>query len=141
MDQSKFRIPRVRLRRFPKLMEALYRPTLHLVGCWLHGHRLDLAVADEDLKKNSETQIDIIARAIDGLFEHITLPLGFHLQQDNCYREGKNRFVVSFMVLLVSMGIFRWTSMGFLRKGHRLDLSLENHFNVCSSEQIVYHKL
>ena len=42
----------------------------------------------------------------------------FHLQQDNTYREGKNRFMLNFMLLLTVLGVFRQTSLGFLRTAH-----------------------
>ena len=78
-----------------------------------------MAISDEDVKKNSETSIELITLALcDLLSSSTTLPLVFHLQQDNCYREGKNRFMLNFMLLLTVLGVFRQTSMGFLRTAH-----------------------
>lgn len=120
MDQAKFRIPRPKhVRRMPKAMEVLHRPALHVVGAWLQGAALDLAVGDEDLCKDSNTQLETLARLLDGTLERFhTLPLGLHLQQDNCVREGKNTYVACFMVSLVALGVFKWCQLGFLRKGH-----------------------
>lgn len=119
MDQAKLRVPRHGYQRVTKTVEKVFRPALHLAATWLHGAKLHLSVTDEDVKKNSETQQEMLCRALCSLLGQCTsLPLGFHLQQDNCFREGKNQFVANFMIMLVCLGIFRWTSMGFLRTAH-----------------------
>ena len=46
------------------------------------------------------------------------LPLGLHIQADNCSREGKNQYVIKWCALNVLIGTFRWISLGFLRTGH-----------------------
>ena len=96
MDQAKFRVPRLLNDRKSKRLEALFRPALHVVGSWLHGHILNLAITDEDLKKDSETQAEVILRTLGDAWEAagFELPLGIHLQQDNCYREGKNTYII-----------------------------------------------
>ena len=121
MDQSKLRTPRFGYQRISKQLEALFRPTLHLTAAWLHGHKVWLPVSDESLKKDSQTQAEILSRALSDLCVSVAtkqLPLGFHLQQDNCFREGKNKYIVSYCLLLVVVGAFRWSSTGFLRTGH-----------------------
>lgn len=47
-----------------------------------------------------------------------SLPMGLHIQQDNCSREGKNQFVLRFCIILILLGTFRWCCLGFLRTGH-----------------------
>ena len=119
MDQAKLRVPRFGYNRISKAVEKLYRPALHLVGSWIHGWKLNIAISDEDVKKNSETSIEMIVLSLSDLLASSTsLPLSFHLQHDNTYREGKNRFMLNFLLLLVILGIFRVTSMGFLRTSH-----------------------
>ena len=119
MDQSKLRIPRNGYQRISKAMEKLYRPALHLVGTWFHGWSLRLSITDEDCKKDSQTMLELITLGLCNLVDTTnSLPLMFHLQQDNCAREGKNRWVVAYMLLLVILKIFRGTSMGFLRTAH-----------------------
>ena len=118
MDQAKFRCPRIR-DRASKLYERLFRPQLHVTLAWLHGSHLQFSVADEDMPKNSETQQELLTRCLCELFrQHEKLPLGLNVQQDNTYREGKNRYVVSYMLLLVALRVFRWTVLSFLRPGH-----------------------
>lgn len=122
MDQAKLRVPRFGYRRITKTVDKIFRPALHLAGCWLHGFKLNLAVTDEDQKKNSETQMEILCRALSDLESTCkSMPLGLHLQQDNCYREGKNQFIVNFLLLLTVLGVYRWTSLGFLRTAHSHD--------------------
>lgn len=119
MDQSKFRIPRVNHPAQSKLLQRLFRPTLHVSGAWLHGFRLSFWVSDEDLRKDSNTQQEILSRTLSDLYNEFgTLPLGCVLQQDNCYREGKNRYIISHMILLVAIRCFRYCICTYLRTGH-----------------------
>lgn len=119
MDQSKLRLPKFGWARVSKSIELLFRPTTHLTGCWLHGYQLFLSLADENLKKDSETQCEIIMRALSHLKDNCgSMPCAFHLQSDNCFRETKNRFVFTLNLMLVALGAFRYTVMSFLRTAH-----------------------
>ena len=118
MDQAKFKIPRVRCRS-SKLYTKLFRPRLHIAAVWGHGAEISFSIADEDLKKDSSTQCEIIARCIDSILaQHQTLPQGLALQQDNCVREGKNQYLMSTLCLWVACGTYRWATASFLRVGH-----------------------
>ena len=119
MDQSKLRVPKLGYARMTKTMEQLFRPTLHLAATWLHGWKVFVSIADEDCKKDSECQMEQLARALSTLAASTSkLPLNLHIQTDNCYREGKNRFLLNFGVLLVCCGIFRSIAFGYLRTAH-----------------------
>ena len=49
---------------------------------------IDMAVSDEDTKKNSETQIEILSRTLNNMYHDFgSLAAGLHLQADNCFRE------------------------------------------------------
>ena len=117
MDQSKLRVPRI-VGRHSKILEQLFRPTLHLSAIWVHGWRLYLPIADESLKKDSQTQLETLARALSELCVAKGLALGLHFQQDNCFREGKNQYMLCFCLSLVLFGCVRWSSCGYLRTGH-----------------------
>ena len=124
MDQSKFRVPRLSHRgRTPHALARLHRPALHVAASWIVGSCMQFFVSDEDLHKDSTTQIEMLARSLSRLYvssgNH--LPLGLHLQQDNTCREGKNQFMLRFMIGLLLLGVFRWCSLGFLRSGHSHD--------------------
>lgn len=118
MDQSKFRCPRSR-KASSKLFAQLFRPKLHIAGVWVHGKRLLLSVSDEDCKKDAAAQMEQVSRALEMVWsEHQKLPDGFCMQCDNTYREGKNRHVVAFYILLCALKVFRWCVCSYLRVGH-----------------------
>lgn len=120
MDQSKFRIPRVKERATTKLFQRLFRPVLHICGSWCHGHKLFVFVADDDLRKDSTTQQEVLARCLSDIYDtYSTLPMGLHIQQDNTYREGKNRYFISHCILLCALRVFRYAVLSYLRPGHR----------------------
>lgn len=132
MDQAKFRTPRVR-KRASKLYETLHRPALHVSASWAHGWALALAIADEDLKKNSECNIEQISRTFDSiLLQKQALPTGVNVQADNTYREGKNQFMSSFAILTIALGCWRHFTCSFLRKGHSYSVDVGTFcFKMC----------
>jgi hypothetical protein len=118
MDQAKFKVPRTGERK-SKLLDSLYRPMLHLAACWIHGFNLAFFVSDSDLKKDPNTQMELIARSLSTVYDHLGyLPMGFQSQQDNCFREAKNQYYTGFLLLLVVLDVFRWTLAQFLGVGH-----------------------
>ena len=120
MDQAKFKMPRVRSRQ-SKLFQKLFRPRLHVAATWAHGHNITFAVADEDTRKDSVAQCELIGRAIDHILLRCGgLPHGCVVQMDNTAREGKNQFFMAFLAMAVALGSFRWTIANYLRVGHRL---------------------
>ena len=129
MDQAKFRTPRSRKKTI-KLMATMFRPCLHVSACWAHGWALDLAIADEDLKKNSESVMEQVSRTLDNILrEKNCLPTGVNLQADNTYRETKNQFVVAYAALTVALGCFRFWVCSFLRKGHSFSFCFQATFD------------
>ena len=124
MDQGKFRCLRLRKPK-SKTFSMLFRPALHVSGTWVHGKRLLFAVSDESARKDAAAQLEQLSRALDQVFaEHGSLPPGLNVQCDNTYREGKNRFCVSFYILLVGLSVMRWITASFLRVGHSRPTSL-----------------
>ena len=118
MDQSKFRVPRWEGIRV-KALDKFPRPALHVTGCWAHGHALHLAVSNPDVPKDSNANIEVLARMLDTiLLCNKSLPHHLHWQLDNSARENKNQKVFRFCMLLVNRGVFRSMSLHFLRKGH-----------------------
>lgn len=121
MDQAKFRLPRMRvlLKRLPKAFERLHRPAVKVFGVWLQGAMLDLWVSDEDVCGDSCKQIEGVARMLEKIIAtYGMLPLGLHLQQDNCISECKNTHIFNFCIALVLLGVFKWATLAYLRKGH-----------------------
>lgn len=119
MDQAKLRLPRWGYKRKSKAAEKLFRPAIHLAGTWLHGYKLMLGLSDEDQKKDSQASIELVCRCLSDLYSNTGgMALGIHLQQDNCFREGKNKYVMNFMLMLVALGVCRFSSLGYLRTSH-----------------------
>ena len=46
------------------------------------------------------------------------IPPVLHLSMDNCYRENKNRFLLSFLAALVQQNILSEVNVTFLLVGH-----------------------
>jgi hypothetical protein len=129
MDQAKFKSPRVK-ERYSKLFAKLFKPTLHVAASWIHGQLLTFFVGEADVKKDSNSQLEIISRSLSQMYNEIkSLPAGFELQQDNCYREGKNQYVMAYLLLLVILEVFRWTVAGYLRPGHSSRLSFASRLS------------
>lgn len=119
MDQAKLRVPKFGTQRINKNQELIFRPTCHLTACWMHGYRLYLPLSDENMKKDSETQMEILMRSLSEVQQKYSkLPLGLWTQADNCFRESKNQYVFSLNLMLVCIGCFKWAVMAFLRTAH-----------------------
>jgi hypothetical protein len=117
MDQAKFRVPRILVKTHA--LDKLLRPALHVQGAWCHGFGYHLAVADTDMPKDTNNNVEVIARLLDDVYlRHHGLPLGLHLQQDNTSRECKNSLILRFACKLVGLGIFQWVTLAYLITGH-----------------------
>jgi hypothetical protein len=71
--------------QFSKLYSMLFRPSLHVAAVWCHGAVLNFYIGDQCLKKDPDTQLEMVARTLSGVYrEHRALALGISLHQDNC---------------------------------------------------------
>jgi hypothetical protein len=117
IDQAKFRIPRILTKGHA--LDSLLRPALHVQGAWCHGFGYDLAVADADMAKDTNNNVEVIARLLSHIYDtHKGLPQGLHLQQDNTSRECKNQWIVNWAAKLVALGVFQWVTPSYLTTGH-----------------------
>ena len=77
VDQAKFRVPRLdALGRIPHAMERLHRPALHVAAAWALGCTIQFFVGDEDLPKNSESQMEMLAQRMKLLYTMVNLGEG-----------------------------------------------------------------
>ena len=67
VDQAKFRVPRVTSKTHA--FEKLIRPALHVQGAWCEGFGFHFAVADADMKKDINNNIEVIARLLEQLYQ------------------------------------------------------------------------
>ena len=65
-DQAKFRVPRQTAKTHA--FEKLIRPALHAQGAWSEGFGFHFAVADTDMKKDTNNNIEVIARLLEQLY-------------------------------------------------------------------------
>jgi len=118
VDQAKLRVPRVKHKTHA--FERLVRPALHVRGVWLHGMVYHLGIADADMHKNTNNNVEAISRAINQAYlkSGRQLPLGLNLVQDNTSRECKNSKIIKFITALVALGVFRWVAALYQITGH-----------------------
>lgn len=118
MDQSKFKVPRLDGVKV-KALDTFIRPALHVSGFWAHGHRFHLAISYPDIPKDTNANLEGLARVLDSILkEHRTLPLHLHMQLDNTCRDNKNQKFFKWAMHMVQVGVFRSIGLNFLRKAH-----------------------
>ena len=92
---------------------------LHVQGAWCEGFGYHFAVADADLKKDTNNNIEVIARLMEALYKrHGALPLAISLIQDNTCRECKNQMIQKFGVRLIALSILESIAFLYPEKGH-----------------------
>ena len=117
VDQAKFRVPRVSTKTHA--FDKLIRPALHVQGAWCEGFAYHFAVADADMKKDSNNNLEVIARLIDDMYQkYAALPLAISLIQDNTSRECKNQMMLKFSVKLVALNCVESFTYLYPEKGH-----------------------
>ena len=103
--QAKFRVPR--LTQKTHAFENVIRPALHVQGAWCEGFGFHFAVADADMKKDTNNNIEVLARLMEQLYcTWDALPLSIAIIQDNTARECNTQKNVMWAVRLVAMGVF-----------------------------------
>ena len=93
MDQAKFRVPRQTTKTHA--FEKLVRPALHVQGAWCEGFGSHFAVADADMKKDTNNNIEVLARLLEHLYvQWEGLPLCIAIIQDNTSRKCKIPLII-----------------------------------------------
>ena len=117
VDQAKFRVPRCATKTHA--FDKLIRPALHVQGAWCEGFGYHFAVADADMKKDTNNNMEVIARLMESLFKRYgALPLAISLIMDNTSRECKNQKILKFGVKLVALGCVESITFLYPQKGH-----------------------
>ena len=69
---------------------------------------MQLAVADQDVPKDTNNTIEVLARMLETIYErHRGLPQSVYVVLDNTSRENKNNIMLKFWAQLVLLGVFR----------------------------------
>ena len=102
MDHSKLLLPR--FMRKSKETSQLAKLRCHLTAILDHGKAtlayLDMFQWPHDSNYTINTLLSTLER-------REKLPDVLYLQMDNCWRENKNQFVISFLALLILLGVFK----------------------------------
>lgn len=106
-----------------KEMEANWRPQLHLVGALVAGLVEQYYILNTDLASDSNMQATILSHVLDIAVEHLksrnrVLPANLHIQADNTCRETRNQQTLMWAASLISRGVFRSVSIGYMVVGH-----------------------
>ncbi|VDI06880.1 Hypothetical predicted protein [Mytilus galloprovincialis] len=120
MNQSKTNLPHF-VGRTAKSVNPGNQLTTHITGILAHGQQAFFSFLDwcqyphdSNLKMNLLLGIIYEIAAMNGG----TLPPVLYIQADNCWRENKNKYVLSFCELLVHMKVFQEVHLSFLYVGH-----------------------
>lgn len=117
IDQAKFKCPRILQKAHAH--DTLWRPALHVQGVWAHGFGFHFAVADADMFKNTNNNIEVFARAMEKIYRrHKGMPQTLTLIQDNTARECKNSKILKFFIKLVLLDVVEHVHLGYPVKGH-----------------------
>lgn len=112
MDQSKASLPH--LKKVNKSAANLWRLRTHITGVIVHGHGSEGYVDFLQWPHDPNLTIDVLLRVLKEYLPQIAksggLPAKLYLQLDNCVRENKNKFVLTFLALLVEQGVFQEVS-------------------------------
>ena len=114
MDQAKTALPH--LTRQDKTSQNLWRLRTHITGALVHG-TMDygkdaiMYINTSELPSDSNLTLNVLLRTLESHIQRYNkLPEKLYLQFDNCWRENKNMFILSFAYLLVAMGIVQKVS-------------------------------
>ena len=112
MDQSKASLPH--LKKVNKSAANLWRLHTHITGVIVHGHGSEGYVDFLQWPHDPNLTINVLLRVLKEYLPQIAksggLPAKLYLQLDNCVRENKNKFVLTFLALLVEQGVFQEVS-------------------------------
>jgi len=116
-DQSAFGLPHFVIRT---KAERGHSMKIKLIGLIDHGaiNRSHLFLMTEEFETGSNHVVEALHRSLTVKSQTGSLPDTLFLQMDNCTRENKNRFTLSYVEFLVSMGVFLEATVAFLPIGH-----------------------
>ena len=108
MDQSKCSLPH--LKRLNKSSVNLWKLRTHITGVIVHGYGstsyVDYLQWPHDPNMTINVLLRVLVEYLPKLASRGSLPRKLAVQIDNCVRENKNKFVLSFLALLVELGVF-----------------------------------
>ena len=122
MDQAKTRIPH--LNRVPKCVDKTEQLKTHVTGVIVHGYIHRIYTWVDNFPKDANMSATILMEILKELLEMDEikgqggLPRKLYLQLDNCGSENKNKYFMTFLAVLVHLGVFEKIKVSFLMVGH-----------------------
>ncbi|XP_006815072.2 uncharacterized protein LOC102804474 [Saccoglossus kowalevskii] len=119
MDQNKTDLPH--LMTEDKATSNLLKLRTHITGSIVHtgvtSGKIPFAHIDvNQIPHDSNLTMNILLDVLSEVKTHLAKVL--YLQLDNCFRENKNRFLLSLMELMVEINVFEEIFVSFLPVGH-----------------------
>lgn len=132
-DQSAFGLPHFAVNAKSTRGRAL---KVKLVGLLEHGpeKRLYLYTMTEEFETGANHIIECLHRFINDRSLKGRLPSTLYIQLDNCSRENKNRYFLSFLESLVAWNVFEEIHASFLPVGHT-HIDIDQSFS-CTSRRL-----
>ncbi|XP_071125906.1 uncharacterized protein [Mytilus edulis] len=118
MDNTKTSLPHFKDRKGKDLASTIPMKT-HVTGAINHGTHQKFVFTDiYQYKHDSNLTLNILMKLLWKASKGRPLPPVLYLQADNCFRENKNKFILSFLELLVHRRVFYEIQLSFLYVGH-----------------------
>lgn len=112
MDQSKSSLPHLKI--INKTSANLWTLRTHITGVIVHGHGcegyLDFLQWPHDPNLTITVLMKVLEKYIPIMAKKGHTPSKLYVQFDNCVRENKNKYVFTFLALLVQLGLFQEVS-------------------------------
>ena len=113
MDQSKLLVPHFMV---PPKDQTNFLDT-KITGVLVHGKCFDAYVSEPQVRHDTNLNLTCVHATLTKLLKQGPLPRTFYLQVDGG-SENKNKWMMSYLSLLVEMGIFDVVKMSYLPVGH-----------------------
>ena len=118
MDQAKFAYPRGTIFR-TKDLASMQRPRSHITGLLVHGFCTIFSVSGQDMPKDSNSMVELVAAALTLLQKEHKVQLNqctLSIQSDNTCREMKNNPFLRYLAYLVSNRSLDFTNCCLIRE-------------------------
>jgi len=133
MDQAKMTVPSLTKRPDVKDL-AIHFPMMHTTAARLADGTTYYYLNYDNIAKDGSFIPNVVLRTVSKILQARSgkpLPEVMYLQLDNTARENKNRYVFSFLSLLVQKKIFKKIKVNFLPVGHTHE-DVDQGFSVVS---------
>ena len=113
MDQSKLTLPHYKLT--PKDVGNFLETKI--TGVLVHGKAFDCYISEPQVRHDTNLNLPRLHNTLMSLTKKGPLPPIFYLQVDGG-SENKNQWMLSYLSLLIELGVFSKIKMSFLPVGH-----------------------